>query len=170
MDLSIRERIIIMIVIFLCIFSLCDIGFAKNIEKTFNSKVHEDFNVEFCEGKIISYDGINNANILISKDHKDIYLQITDLLYPGAYAKFSVNIINLGSLSAKIETLVTNGFEKSKIIKFRLLDEEKIYNTILKPGENVDLDFIIEWDKNSVFEADEELSFNIQVIASSVQI
>ena len=167
--MSIKEKATVFIITLLCIIFFFNIGFAledENYNETVSSNsISKDFNFEFVNEKVVRSYGILNdmAQIHVSSDHKDIYLDNINLEFPGAYVEFAVDIINKGKKPAKIEKLNVTGFENSNVIKFHFLNSQEIFNCTLEPKEKCTIKFVIEWDKNCSTITDETVNFNIEI-------
>ncbi len=165
MFISKHEKIFAIILFILCAVFFLNIGYAQTSDNIDVIAKNNELDIKFENAKVVDSIGVNKSNTYIktSKDLKNIYLNISDLEYPGAYVEFSVDAINLGKVEAKIESVIANGFENSSVVKFILLNKSDIENKVLKSGEKATINFIIKWDENSNSPVDEILDFNIEV-------
>lgn len=167
MSISTDTKILTILIFFIMLFFTFNIGYASEFENQGNG-----FSIEFENVEIISYDGIDikETKALISPNHNDIFLNISDLQYPGAFVEYSIEVINNGNKNAKIENIIVNGFENSNVIKYRIVNKNELDNVILRQGESIKIDLIIEWDKKAYISEEEFLNFNIQIpICSEIE-
>lgn len=165
MFISKHEKIFTIILFILCAVFFLNIGYAQTSDNIDAMEKYNEFDIRFQNEKVVSVFGVDQSTTFIntSKDMKNISLNVGDLEYPGAYAEFSVDAVNLGKIDAKIESVIANGFENSSVVKFILLNKSDIENKVLKSGEKATINFIIKWDENSNSPVDEILDFNIEV-------
>ncbi len=94
-------------------------------------------------------EGTNVTSAKISADGNTLNVNVADLAYPGAGVEFSVDIVNKGSISAKVNDLVPNGLEGNDIIKIEGLDQITLDHPTIKAGEKCNIHFTVFWPENS---------------------
>lgn len=151
------------------IIILMSVGYAEHeninvLENTSNAR--EKFSIQFQNAKVFDIKGANKdkISISISKNGDALNFNVFDLEYPGAYVEFSVDIVNRGSIPAKLESIKVNGIKDNSAIKIKGLD--KIDNQIINVNEESNLKFIVEWDEecNIVDEEITNFSLNLNYI------
>lgn len=165
---TVQNKIIAILIVLACVLSF-NIGYAKYSNASSDSIIastNKQLNVQFCTPKIINVVGANEKNsyIKLSADRKSLNLNVADLAYPGAEVEFSVDVVNTGSLPAKIDCIKANGFKDTGAIKIKGLENAEYMNKILDSGEKYTLIFSIVWDKNFNTVIEERTNFNIELV------
>lgn len=165
MFISKHEKFFTIILFILCAIFFLNIGYAKTSDNTQFSRRYNEFDIIFDNEKVVDSLGVDQSKTYIktSKDFKNIYINVGNLEYPGSNVVFSVDVVNKGTVDAKIESVIANGFENSESIKFRLLNQEDFQDKVLMHGEKLTVNFMIEWDENHSSLTEEILNFNIEI-------
>ena len=160
-----RERVFIILFLLLCSIFLLNIGYAKNDYYIASYNEFKDFDIQYDNPKVVNTVGVdrNKTYIKTSEDKHSLSINIPELQYPGSKVEFSVDVVNNGTIDAKIDSVIANGFENSKAIKFSVLNDNILKDTVFKAGKSINLKFKIEWDENVNILTDEVLNFNINV-------
>ena len=164
MSISTDIKILTILVLFIILFFSFNTGFASENENLVVSSFNK-YSIEFKDVKVVAFDGVNQAGTraFISSNHNNVYLNISDMQYPGAYAKFEIVIINNGNKDVDMKEITVNGFENSNAIKYKIIYKTDLIDNTLKSGECLTIEFIIEWDKNINIISDEILNFSIEL-------
>lgn len=157
-----KDLIIVIILILLLNLS---VGYAKssdNLSVSGTSNAKETFSLEFNNAKVEKVVGANVAETMatISNDKKTLNINVSNLSYPGSGVEFSVDIVNVGSVPAKVKQIFSIGMEKS-VIEINGL--ENIDRRILEVGEKTTIHFSVEWPIEETISLDEEISFELQI-------
>lgn len=164
---TIENKIIAVLILLACIL-LFNVGYAKYTNASTDTALaitNNKFDLEFTNAKIINSIGANEKEsyIKLSSDKKSLNINVSDLSYPGAVVEFSVDIINKGTLPAKIDSIKTTGFNADSAIRIKGLDNINTTNKVLEPGEKLTVCFSIGWDKNYDIVTNTMNSFNIKL-------
>ena len=124
-----------------------------------------DFNIIFNNAYVVKSCGVDISQTIAktSPDLKSLYVNVSDLAYPGAGAEFSVNIVNNGSISAKLQSINIKGLEDTNILDVEILDYNKLKDKILSPNDIYNLHFIVKWNTNSTASFEEPINFNLKI-------
>lgn len=108
-----------------------------------------NFNLEFTtDSKLLESKGVDESGtkVTISDDKNKLTVDVKDLAYPGAGAKFQAVIKNNGTIAAKVKELTaeknTTGADAIKITGLEAPD----FANVLQPGETCTIEFTVEWD------------------------
>ena len=145
--------------------------FSVNIAYATTNNRNSKLNVEFDDAFVIdAYNVIDDTYyIRIKDDKKDIDLDAGILCTPGAYIAYSVDIVNNGNVTAKVDSLDAVGFENAKALRILGLDNIRNNNIVLRPGERHTIMFTIKWDESYTEFIDEEVNFKLDLNCSEVQ-
>ena len=148
------------------IMIIMSVGYGKFSDATITGEtvnLKSQFNIKFENAKVLEVKGadIEKTNVITSKNADTLTLNVSDLSYPGAYAKFSVEILNCSSIPAKLESIKIEGIEENSFIKIKGL--EKVDHTILNQGEKYNLEFCVEWDRNCTVCIEEAINFMLKL-------
>lgn len=165
---TIQNKIIAILIVLACVLSF-NIGFGKYSSASSNPEIastNKQLDVQFTNPKIINVKGANEKEsyIKLSADRRSLNFNVADLEYPGAGIEFSVDIVNTGSLPAKINCIKTNGFKDNGAIKIYGLENFKTTNIILSSGEKYTINFSIGWDKSISTVIEEKSCFSIELV------
>ena len=165
---TIQNKIIAVLIVLACILSF-NVGYAKYINASSDTNIaitNKQLDVQFSNPKIINIKGANEKEsyIKLSADRKSLNINVADLAYPGAVVYYNVDIVNTGSLPAKIDSIKTSGFKDNGAIKVQNLENVKNANIILHSGEKYSLTFSIGWDKNFSTVIEEKTSVSIELV------
>lgn len=162
-----KKTVVAIIILLSFIFSL-NFGYASFssillLNGTANA--NGQFDMQFNNAKILNAVGVNKetTTIKISKDYNNLIVNAGDLQFPGAGVEYSVDIINNGSVPAKLESINSTGLDNAKAIKVVGLDNIEKSCPVLQPGEIYNIRFSIIWDKDCTENVNEEVSFSFSL-------
>ena len=127
------------------------------------------FDLEFQNPVVDSTVGCNVAGTTatVSTDKNTLDVAVKDLAYPGAGAQFTVDIVNVGSIPAKVTSVTPVGLSGSENIKISGLDQITTDHPVVEAGDKCTLTFTVEWDEESsaeLTEAEKEgVAFSLEV-------
>ena len=122
------------------------------------------FDLEFQNAKVVSTVGCDAAETKaeISADKDLLTVTVKDLAYPGAGAQFSVDIVNVGSLPAKVTKVTPVGLDGTDNIKINGLDAITTSHPTIDANGTCSLSFNVEWDPASTAELTETEKNGVQ--------
>lgn len=152
-----KNKKTILIVLFIVLIIALGIGYASfsdalTISGTANAK--GTFDVEFNSASVVDSKGVrttgeNPTGVSISADKNTLDVTVADLSYPGAGAQFQAVIKNVGSVPAKISSVVpTNITGNQNAIKITGLDVITTEHPTIQPNGTCTINFTVEWDKD----------------------
>lgn len=109
------------------------------------------FDLEFTEGTgLVSAKGVNETNTkaTISEDKNTLTVNVADIAYPGAGAKFKAVIKNAGTVAAKVKKLTASNINGADAIKITGLDSITTDSAVIEPNGTSVVEFTVEWDKD----------------------
>ncbi len=164
---TIQNKIIAILILLACIL-LFNTAYAKystaSSDPTAASN-NKQLDIIFTNPKIINSIGANEkeSSIILSSDNKSINLNVSDLSFPGAKIEFSVDIVNQGMFSAKIDSIKAEGFKENSAIIIEGLDDLNNTEKVLHSGEKYTINFSIYWDKNQKHIFEDKTNFKIKL-------
>ena len=164
---TIQNKIIAVLVLLACIllFNTTYAKYSTASSDTTLANTNKQLDIKFTNPKIVKSIGANekDSSIKLSSDNKSIYLNVSDLAFPGARVEFSVDIVNQGMFSAKIDSINAEGFKENNAIKIEGLDSLTNSPKILHSGEKCTISFSIYWDKNYNTVLEDKTNFKIKL-------
>lgn len=124
-------------------------AFSDNLTITGTANAGGKFDLEFTEGTgLVSSKGVNAANTTatVSADKDTLTVNVADLAYPGAGAKFKAVIKNVGTVPAKVKGLTPTNITGSDAIKITGLDAITTGHDVIDPNGTCTIEFVVEWD------------------------
>ena len=126
------------------------------------------FNLEFQNAEIVTLVGVNDeeTKVEISEDKNTLNVNVVDLAYPGAGAEFSVDIVNVGTIQARINAVTPTNITGSEHIKIEGLDVITTDHPIIEAGGKCNIHFTVEWpatSTNPLVENEESTSFGLEI-------
>lgn len=167
-----KNLIIMLLVVLLLILAVGYAVFSEILTITGTAGANGTFDLEFQDAKVEQAVGVDalKTKAEISEDRNTLTVTVADLAYPGAGVEFSTNIVNVGSVPARVEMVTPiniQGAEALKnAIKIKGLDAITNDHPTLSSGEKCNIHFTVEWDKDSqadLGESDGVLTFDLQI-------
>ena len=159
----------ILIILLLMMIFVLEFGYSKYVDAMKIDGIANavgNFDIQFDNAILEKAVGVNRNQTFatITADNKYLNVNVADLSYPGAYAKFSVDICNKGTIPAKAEILESNGINSGKAIKIINLENINSKDEVLMAGQTKKVYFIIKWDPNYYDDyVSEDLSFKLKI-------
>lgn len=88
----------------------------------------------------------NGAKAVISRNRKDIFIEVPNLLKEGAYASFPITVKNVGGLPAKLSSITEYELNERGPIDI-IYDGVGVTDKTILPGEKVDFTVKVIWNK-----------------------
>lgn len=108
------------------------------------------FDLEFQNATVVlaETEGIDeiNTTAVISDDKNTLTVNVADISYPGAGATFSVDIANVGTIPAKVKSVIQTNIKGSGLAKITGLEQIGIDRPSIEAKEKYNLKFRVEWD------------------------
>ena len=164
-----KKYLIILLVVFLLALAVGYAAFTDTLTISGTANANGTFDVEFQNAVVDSTVGCNatETTATIAADKDTLNVVVKDLAYPGAGAQFTVDIVNVGTIPAKVTAVTPTNIEGSTNIKISGLDAITTDHKTLAAGEKCTLTFTVEWDANSTAELTEEekagISFGLDI-------
>ena len=146
-----------LIVVFFVLVLALGIGYAafsNALTITGTANANGKFDLEFTSdcalvsSQGVRTDGANPTGVSVSSDKDTLTVTVADLSYPGAGAQFRAVIKNVGTVPAKVESVVPNNITgDGHAIKITGLDAITTSHPTLQPNGTCTVDFTVEWDK-----------------------
>ena len=113
-----KQNFLFIIVVIFCLsltvgYSL----FSKTITINGTATAKGNFDVIFENSKVKTEVGSTGATAVISEDKNTLTLNVPKLEYPGAYAEFTVDVTNVGTIPAQLIGITESNLTASPSIK-----------------------------------------------------
>lgn len=164
-----KKYLIILLIVFLLALAIGYAAFSDTLNITGTANANGTFDMEFQNANIDKAVGCDatGTTATISADKDTLSVQVKDLAYPGAGAQISVDIVNVGSLPAKVNSITPTNIAGSSNIKIKGLDAIQTSHPTIAAGDTCKLTFTVEWDPESTGELTSEekagISFNLAI-------
>lgn len=164
-----KKYLIILLIVFLLALAVGYAAFTDTLTISGTANANGTFDVEFQNASVDSTVGCNavETTAKISADKDTLNVVVKDLAYPGAGAQISVDIVNVGTIPAKITAVTPTNINGSTNIKIKGLDAITTDHPTLAAGAKCTLTFTVEWDADSTVELTEEektgISFGLDI-------
>lgn len=165
-----KKYLIILLIVFLLALAVGYAAFNDVLTISGTANANGTFDLEFQNAKVESTVGCDatNTKATISADKNTLDVVVKDLAYPGAGAEFSVDIVNVGSIPAKVLNVTPTNITGSTNIKIKGLDVITTSHPTLAGNDGTcHLTFTVEWDAESKTAlTDEEkagISFGLEI-------
>ncbi|MBO5478399.1 MAG: hypothetical protein J6A04_01575 [Clostridia bacterium] len=156
-----KKYLILLLIVFLLALAIGYAAFSDILTISGTANANGTFDLEFQNAVVDSAVGCNTTETkaTISADKDTLNVVVKDLAYPGAGAQFTVDIVNVGNIPAKITKLTPTNLTGSDSIKISGLDAITTSHPTIAAGGKCTVTFTVEWDANSTAElTDEEKS------------
>lgn len=152
---KLSPNVTILFLVILLTGLLMGVGYASfsdilNVSGTANAK--GTFNLEFQNVGIVegTANGINLQTTMeetkISEDGNTLTVSVMDIAFPGAGVDFTVDIVNKGTIPAKLKSVIETNVRGIGLAKITGLDIIGKDRPTLEAGETYNLQFRVEWD------------------------
>ena len=165
-----KSKNIIIVSLLILLLALA-VGYAAfsdilTISGTANAK--GTFNLEFQNAEIVTAVGVNETGTKaeISEDKNTLNVSVVDLAYPGAGVEISVDIVNVGTIPARVNAVTPTNITGSEHIKIEGLEAITTDHPIIEAGGKCNIHFTVEWPVTAtdpLGENGESTSFNLEI-------
>lgn len=141
-----KKQNIFIVLLVLCLLTLT-IGyslFRTNVEVRGKTAALESLNVVFTRIGKIEEVGSQEASATISDDKKNVTINVPKLMYKGAYAEIPITIKNVGTLPARLESIVQYGIGNNSSILVTY-DGIGVTDAVLNPCEERNFKVKVLW-------------------------
>lgn len=166
---SSKKYLILLLIVFLLALAIGYAAFTDTLHITGTANANGTFDLEFQNAKVDSAVGCDTVGTkaTISADKNTLTVVAKDLAYPGAGAQYTVEIVNVGTIPAKVQSVTPTNITGSDNIKIKGLDAITTDHPTIAAGDKCTLTFTVEWDKDSTAELTEEektgISFDLGI-------
>lgn len=158
-----QSMLILFLISFMLILSVGYALFSDTLKITGTAGGIGTFNMEFDSAIVTNEIGSANATATISNDKNSLSINVPNLKYPGAYVEYTVNVISMGSIPAKLTDINSLNLTDDPTVKISYEGLEELKNNILNKGDTQTFKIKIMWDKNSN-QSSKDVNFTIELI------
>lgn len=150
-----QKYLIILLIVFLLALAIGYAAFSDTLTISGTANANGTFDLEFQNATVDSTVGCDaeGTTATISADKDTLNVVVKDLAYPGAGAKISVDIANVGTIPAKVLSVTPTNITGSDNIKISGLEAITTSHPKIDANGVCHLTFTVEWDKDSTAEA-----------------
>lgn len=168
MSIKKNKKAVVTILILLSFIFSFNFGYAhssSSLSTNKTSNINDQFDMQFSNAKILNAVGVNKktTTIEVSKDYNNLNFNAGDMQFPGAKVEYSVDVINKGTVPARLESVNCVGLENAKAIKVIGLDNIEKSCPVLQPNEKYNIRFSVIWDEQCVQSINEKISFSFSL-------
>ena len=129
-----RKKIIIILLFIIISICMAYYIFFLSAKSPKHLIATKDIEIQFHKiGAIKEYNS-NYASASISYDKKTVYINVPELMGPGAYAEIPITIKNVGIRTTRLESITEYGFDNKGSIDIKY-EGLSVANRPLNPGE-----------------------------------
>jgi len=165
-----KNVVIALLVVLMIVLAVGYAAFSETLTISGTANAKGTFDIEFQNAKVVKTVGANEENTKaeISADKNTLTVKAADLAYPGAGVEFSTDIVNIGSIPAKVEAITPTNItgNTSGVIKIKGLEVITTEHPVIEPGEKCNIHFTVEWpaeSTNQLTEDGETVTFSLAV-------
>ncbi len=149
-----KSVVIVFLIVLLILLAVGYAAFSDILTISGTATASGTFGLEFQNEALVEETsvGINktNTSIVTSEDKKTLTVTVADLAYPGAGAEFTVDIVNVGTIPAKVNKVnVKNNLNGNDVIKIEGLEVISEEHPTIEPKGVCNIHFIVVWPKDS---------------------
>lgn len=164
-----KKYLIAVLVVFILALAIGYAAFSDTLKITGTANANGTFDLQFQNVTVDSVVGANVAGTTakISDDKNTLTVAVKDLAYPGAGAQFTVEIANVGTVPAKVNSVTPTNITGSDNIKIKGLDVITANHPVIDSEGICTLTFTVVWDPDATGNlTDKEktgISFNLEI-------
>ena len=164
-----KKYLIALLIVFILALAIGYAAFSDTLTISGTANANGTFDLQFANPTVVTTVGCDEegTTAVLSEENDKLTVNVKDLAYPGAGAQFSVEIVNKGTIPAKVLNVTPTNIEGSDNIKITGLDAITTSHPTLEAGDTCTVNFTVEWDANSTTElTDEEktgISFGLEI-------
>lgn len=148
------------VMLFILLLSLGYAVFSDTLTISGTATARGTFDLVFQNAKVVegTAEGIDieKTTAKISDDGNTLTINIADISHPGAGAEFSVDIVNIGTIPARIKSVIQTNIRGIGLAKITGLDEIGKERPTLQGQERYNICFRVEWDSEITDETEIE--------------
>lgn len=164
-----KNLFIILLIILLLLLAVGYAVFSDTLTISGTANANGKFDLEFQNVRIISFAGIEESNINTQiVDGNRLNIKIDNLQYPGSGVEFSADIVNVGTIPAKVNEV--GSFEENGkvtgLVEVKGLDAINTEHPVLEPNEKCNIHFTVEWPEGSyrpITEKNNSTTFGLEI-------
>lgn len=166
---SSKKYFIILLIVLLLALTIGYAAFTNTLSISGTANANGTFDLEFQNANVDSAVGCDavGTTATISADKDILNVAVKDLAYPGAGAQFSVDIVNVGNIPAKLLSVTPTNIKGSDNIKISGLDVISTSHPTIDANGTCSVTFTVEWDADSEVELTEAektgISFGLEL-------
>lgn len=147
-----KNLVIIILLVLLLALAVGYAIFSDTLTISGTANANGSFDLQFQNVEVVNFAGILEENIItqVSEDANNLRIQVKDLQYPGAGVEFSVDIVNVGTIPAKVEEVGIMNWGSNyykPLVVLKGLDVITTEHPIVNPNEKCNIHFTVEWPK-----------------------
>lgn len=169
-----KNLLIIILIVLLLVLGIGYAAFSDTLTISGTANAKGTFDLEFqnadvVEGKAVGVrlEGENATSAEISANKNTLVVKVADLAHPGAGVEFTTDIVNVGTIPAKIEKIEATNITGNAdgVIKIKGLEVLNTEHPVIGAGEKCNIHFTVEWPKDSTVQLKEveNLTFSLGV-------
>lgn len=168
MSIKKNKKAVVTILVLLSFIFWLNFGYAHSsstLSINGTANISGKFDMQFSNAKMLNAVGINkeSTTIEISRDYNNLIVNAGDMQFPGAGVEYSVDVINKGTVPARLESVNCVGLENTKAIKVIGLDNIEKCCPVLQPNEKYNIRFGVVWDEKCTESINEKISFSFSM-------
>ena len=161
-----KKYLIILLIVFLLALAIGYAAWTDTLTITGTANANGSFDLQFQNPTVVKTVGCNaeSTTAVLSEENDKLTVTVKDLAYPGAGAQFHVEIVNKGTVPAKVTAVTPTGLTGSDHIKITGLDAISTSHPEIAVGGTCELDFTVEWPEEVETAANNEtLTFGLEI-------
>lgn len=153
-----KKYLIILLIVFLLALAIGYAAWTDTLTITGTATANGSFDLQFQNPEVVKAVGcdVDATTAVLSEENDKLTVTVTDLAYPGAGAQFHVDIVNLGTVPAKVTAVTPEGLDGSDHIVITGLDAITTGHNPIPVNGTCGLDFTVEWPEDVEEPADNE--------------
>ena len=146
-----KNMLIILLVVLLLALAIAYASFSDTLTISGTANGKGTFDLEFQNAEVTNMEGVDEelTTATISQDGNTLNVVVKDMSSPGAGADFSVDIVNVGTIPAIVESVNPVGITGSTNIVIDGLDDIASEAPTLAAGESYTANFSVNWNSES---------------------
>ena len=163
-----KNIIIVLLLILLLVLAVGYAAFSDVLSISGTANAKGTFNLEFQNAEIVTAVGVNEEGTKaeISEDKNTLNVNVVDLAYPGAGVEISVDIVNVGTIPARVNAVTPTNITGSEHIKIEGLEAITTDHPTIEAGGKCNIHFTVEWPVTAtdpLGENGESTSFGLEI-------
>ncbi len=163
-----KNTVIIVLIVLLLVLAVGYSAFSDILTISGTANAKGTFNLEFQNAEVVTAVGVNEEGTKaeISEDKNTLNVSVVDLAYPGAGVEISVDIVNVGTIPARVNAVTPTNITGSEHIKIEGLEAITTDHPIIEAGGKCNIHFTVEWPVTAtdpLGENGESTSFELEI-------